>query len=191
MTGPITEQTDMTRNRKLKLTAATALTGLLSWPTAVALADTGLGVSGGVSGQTELSSSLPTIVGGVIGVLLGVVGVVFFVLMIYSGFLWMTAAGNEDQIKKARTLIFQAIVGMVIVFAAYGITEFVVGTIGLEDGGSWTIESSSVDTSADGDDSWTMYDDSGNVIDEGDPIEALLGEESAEDFDQLLNDLAN
>jgi hypothetical protein len=70
----------------------------------------------------------PTKIGQIIGVLLSFVGTVFFILIIYGGFLWMTAAGNEQNVTKAKGLITSAIIGLVIVLAAYAITSYV-GTI--------------------------------------------------------------
>jgi hypothetical protein len=40
--------------------------------------------------------------------------------------MWLTAGGNTDQTEKARTLITNATIGIVIVFAAYLITNFAV-----------------------------------------------------------------
>jgi hypothetical protein len=70
--------------------------------------------------------TLPQIVGGVIQVALGLIGVVLLVLLIYSGYLWMTAQGNEEQVKKAKSMLRNAVIGMIIIFAAYAITTFVV-----------------------------------------------------------------
>lgn len=63
--------------------------------------------------------------GTIIGYGLAFVGVIFFILMIYAGFLWMTARGNEEQITKAQDLIKSAIIGIIIVFLSYVITNFV------------------------------------------------------------------
>jgi len=63
--------------------------------------------------------------GQVIGIVLSFVGVLFFILMIYAGILWMTAQGNEQQVKKARDLLINAIIGLIIVLAAYAITSFI------------------------------------------------------------------
>ncbi len=63
--------------------------------------------------------------GTIIGYGLAFVGVIFFVLMLYAGFLWMTARGNEEQVKKAQELIQSAIIGMIIIFLSYVITNFV------------------------------------------------------------------
>ena len=53
------------------------------------------------------------------------VGIFFLILMVYGGFMWMTARGNEDRITKARDTIIAAIIGIAVVVAAYAITVFV------------------------------------------------------------------
>ena len=54
---------------------------------------------------------LPTMAGQIVGSVLGLVGVIFLVLMIYSGITWMTAAGNENSIKKAKQILTASISG--------------------------------------------------------------------------------
>ncbi|MDD2681108.1 MAG: pilin [Patescibacteria group bacterium] len=68
---------------------------------------------------------LSTKVGNVIGIVLSFVGVVFLILMIFAGLTWMTAAGNQEKVTKAKDLMINAIIGLVIVMAAYAITAFV------------------------------------------------------------------
>lgn len=60
-----------------------------------------------------------------IGYVLSVLGMIFVVLMLYAGFLWMTAGGEEAKIEKARKLIFNAIVGLVIILSSFAITVFI------------------------------------------------------------------
>ncbi|MFA5131660.1 MAG: pilin [Patescibacteria group bacterium] len=72
-------------------------------------------------GQTSLGSLISTIIQAALGLL----GAIFVVLMIAAGFQWMTAGGNEAQVKKAQDTIKTAIIGLVIVVAAYAITYFV------------------------------------------------------------------
>jgi hypothetical protein len=79
----------------------------------------------GADAQTDL----PTIIGSIVSQALGLVGVIFLILMIYGGFLWMTAQGNEEQIKKAKNIITGAVIGAVIVFMAYAITFFITETL--------------------------------------------------------------
>ncbi|MDD2758445.1 MAG: pilin [Patescibacteria group bacterium] len=56
---------------------------------------------------------------------LSVIGMVFLVLTIYAGALWMTAGGNEEQITKAKNIIKASVIGLIIIFSAYSITYFV------------------------------------------------------------------
>lgn len=53
------------------------------------------------------------------------IGVIFMGLIIYSGILWMTAQGNDSQVKKAKDTIIKSIVGLVIIMSAYAVTFFV------------------------------------------------------------------
>ncbi|OGY44701.1 MAG: hypothetical protein A3J62_01630 [Candidatus Buchananbacteria bacterium RIFCSPHIGHO2_02_FULL_38_8] len=62
----------------------------------------------------------------VIQVLLGLLGVIFIILIIYAGFMWMTSAGNEEKVGKAKNIIIAATIGLAIVLAAYIITYFVI-----------------------------------------------------------------
>lgn len=64
-------------------------------------------------------------IGGIIGVFFAFIGVLFLGFMVYAGWLWLTAGGNEEQVSKAKNLIRQAVIGLVIAVAAYGITYFV------------------------------------------------------------------
>lgn len=69
------------------------------------------------------------IIGKIINAFLGLLGIVFLVLMVYAGFLWMTAQGEAEKVNTAKKLIVQAVIGLAIVLAAYAITSFVVGRL--------------------------------------------------------------
>jgi hypothetical protein len=45
--------------------------------------------------------------------------------MIFAGLSWMTASGNQEKVNKAKDLMINAVIGLVIVMAAYAITAFV------------------------------------------------------------------
>ena len=57
-----------------------------------------------------------------IRVLLSLLGVIFLIILIYGGFLWMTSRGNEQEITRAKSIIQNSIIGLAIVIAAYAIT---------------------------------------------------------------------
>ena len=84
---------------------------------------------GGTTPSAQAGAQLPILIGRIIRVLLSLLGVIFLVLMVYAGFLWMTARGEEEPVTKAKDIIRQAIIGMIIVFLAYAITGFVVNAI--------------------------------------------------------------
>lgn len=69
--------------------------------------------------------TLSETIGRVIKVALGLVGTIFFALTVYAGYLWMTAQGNEEHVSKAKDILKMAVIGMIIVVAAYSITSFV------------------------------------------------------------------
>src|SRR3989338_1466684 len=75
--------------------------------------------------ETTDEDTIRTTVGTIIRAFLGLLGTIFLVLLVYAGYLWMTAGGNEEDVTKAKKLIFQAIVGLAIVMGAYAITAFV------------------------------------------------------------------
>ena len=84
------------------------------------------------TGQADVYTLISTIIQTVLSFL----GVVFLVLMIYGGFMWMTARGDDTQTKKAMSLIQAAIIGMVIVMSAYAISFFVMSQFGTLGGGT-------------------------------------------------------
>ncbi len=85
--------------------------------------------SAGIPGAGNTKIGPATLIGTIIGYVLAFVGVIFFGIMVYAGFLWMTARGGNEQVKKAKDMIEQAALGMVIVFMSYVVTNFVLKTL--------------------------------------------------------------
>ena len=75
---------------------------------------------------TGLKNTAPQVMAGtIIGAVLSLVGVVFFLLIIYGGLRWMLAQGNEQEVESAKQIIIAAVIGLIIVLAAYAITAFI------------------------------------------------------------------
>jgi amino acid transporter len=72
----------------------------------------------------------------IIQVALGFLAIIFLILIIFAGFRWMTASGNEEQVKKATKTITAAVIGLVVVLAAYTITYFIFNQLPFTGGGS-------------------------------------------------------
>ena len=75
--------------------------------------------------KAGVMTSFTSAIGKVVGVILSLVGVAFLVLMIYGGFTWMLARGNEQEVTKAIDLIQSAVIGLIVVLAAYAITAYI------------------------------------------------------------------
>ena len=95
----------------------------------------GLDATAGAAGLPS-GVDLPTVLGNVIGTALSMISVLFFGLMLYGGIMWMTARGKSENTQKALDTIIAAIIGVVIVLAAYAITNFVFSNVQSGAGGA-------------------------------------------------------
>lgn len=73
--------------------------------------------------------TMTTIVARVIKVVLGLVGVLALIMMIYGGITWMTSGGNVEQVKKGKNTLVWAVLGLAVVFLAYSLVYFVIEKI--------------------------------------------------------------
>ncbi len=89
--------------------------------------DLGLVINGTDLGtQTGLTQTDPrTLTVRIITVSLGLLGILLTCIILYAGFKWMTAGGNEDDVTEAKKLISSAVIGLLIILSAWSITEFV------------------------------------------------------------------
>lgn len=69
--------------------------------------------------------NLENVVGTIVNAALSLVGLIFLVLMVYAGFTWMLAQGDEGKIDKSKEIIKACIIGLIITASAYAITFFV------------------------------------------------------------------
>jgi hypothetical protein len=79
------------------------------------------------SGYADVSGTegISDLVARIIFTGLSVLATIFVVLIIISGYQWMTAGGNEEQVAKAKKNISNAVIGLVIILSAYAITWFI------------------------------------------------------------------
>ncbi len=118
-----------------KIFVVLAMMGLMLPSFALAADDFGLGeASKGTklikSGQgIDAQQSVPELIGTIVGVALSFVGAIFFLLILYAGFLWMTAFGSSEKADKAKSILEHAAVGLIIVLSAYAISRFVFSSL--------------------------------------------------------------
>lgn len=71
----------------------------------------------------------------VIALLLSVIGFLFFILLLWAGYLWVSAYGEEEKVKRAMGIARTAIIGLFLVFMSYAISIFVFEVLTRASGG--------------------------------------------------------
>lgn len=87
----------------------------------------GLNTAAGGTGLPK--DELVKTVGRLIQEVLSYLGVLFLILMLYSGFLYMTAQGDPKKIDTAVGIIRGAVIGLVIIAASYALAAFVINAV--------------------------------------------------------------
>jgi len=61
-----------------------------------------------------------------------IAGLVLFVMIVFGGFTIFTSTGNPEKIKQGQAMIVNAVIGFVIMFAAYWIIQILEMTLGFK-----------------------------------------------------------
>lgn len=69
------------------------------------------------------------IITNVISIISGFLGIIAVVIIMISGFQWMTAGGDEDAVKKAQTRLVQGVIGLILILSTWSIGYYVVNTL--------------------------------------------------------------
>jgi branched-subunit amino acid transport protein AzlD len=75
-------------------------------------------------GTADLKETVINIIQWVLGLL----GLIAVIMILWGGFMWMTAGGNEDKVATAKKIITAAVIGLIVILLAWAIVTFVVGT---------------------------------------------------------------
>jgi beta-lactamase regulating signal transducer with metallopeptidase domain len=77
------------------------------------------------SSTYNTSQDLYPMLGNIIAVILSLLGAIFIIFIIYGGYIWMTASGNEQKDEKATQIIKETIIGLIVILGAYAISYFI------------------------------------------------------------------
>lgn len=80
-------------------------------------------INGGYARAEETSAA--AFAGKFIKAFLSLLGVMFLILMLYAGYNWMIAHGDEQKVTKAKDTLRTSIIGLAIILSAYAIYSFV------------------------------------------------------------------
>ncbi len=84
---------------------------------------------GATGGYETSGNDIFGLIQTVINALLSIIGVLLLIYMLYAGYNWMTAQGEEEKVEKAKDTLKRAITGVIIIVAAYAISIFVMGRL--------------------------------------------------------------
>jgi hypothetical protein len=62
---------------------------------------------------------------GIINIVLSFLGLIAVIIVIYGGFVWMTSGGDADKVDKAKKILKNGLIGLVIVLLSWGIVVWV------------------------------------------------------------------
>lgn len=90
------------------------------------LIDTGTRIYGAQQANTDIGTYIGS---NILTPFFGILGLIFLILIIYGGLLWMMGGGNPDTVRKAKRILGSALIGLIIIMLAYGFTVFVFESI--------------------------------------------------------------
>ncbi|PKM91180.1 hypothetical protein CVU82_03975 [Candidatus Falkowbacteria bacterium HGW-Falkowbacteria-1] len=80
-------------------------------------------------------------------IILGLVGSLALLFFVYGGVMFLISAGNSEQVQKAKGIIINAAIGLIIVFMSYIIIQFAMKALGVNWNGSSSLISSTFEDS--------------------------------------------
>ncbi|MBI5728214.1 MAG: hypothetical protein HY984_00485 [Candidatus Magasanikbacteria bacterium] len=84
------------------------------------------------------TTCIAQIIGQLLYVALGLSGTLLLIMFIWAGVLWMTAGGDPKAVEKARGMIFNAVIGLLIIGLSFVLTGFVLEQLSKVVGGATT-----------------------------------------------------
>ncbi|KKW32986.1 MAG: hypothetical protein UY77_C0008G0003 [Candidatus Uhrbacteria bacterium GW2011_GWA2_53_10] len=74
-------------------------------------------------------TNIVLIIARIIRAFLGVLGIILTVLVIYAGWLYMSAGGETGKVETAKKVLKNAVIGLIIILSAFAITQFVISRL--------------------------------------------------------------
>lgn len=84
-----------------------------------------LGKESGFSDTQSTDVAMAENIGLGIKLFFSILGMIFVILIIYAGYKWMMAQGDEGEIKKAKAIINRAIIGLIIIIGSFAIWNLI------------------------------------------------------------------
>lgn len=114
------------------LVGVAVMAGVLLTPTAVAADPFAACSAAGGSDSTickNRGKDAQGMVRNIITMVLFLIGAIAVIAIIYGGFTYVTSNGDPKKVEQAKTIIFNAIIGLVVGLSASAIVAFVAGML--------------------------------------------------------------
>jgi len=82
-----------------------------------------------ITSTGEPYRAISVVIGRIIKALLGVVGAVALLMIVYGGMMMLTAAGSPDKVKKGKDVLTWAIIGSIVVLTSYMMVDYIINAI--------------------------------------------------------------
>jgi Type IV secretion system pilin len=112
-----------------KIAFSTVAIATIAQQSAFAAGGINVGVDKVQTGLQGRSDDLPTAVQGIITFITTFLYLIAVALALYGGFLMLTAAGDEEKVKKGKTVLMQAGIGLLVIFLASTIVRFILQAV--------------------------------------------------------------
>lgn len=106
-----------------------AFLAMLALPAMAGVSQMGTNLNSATASTGLTSTNLTSLISAAISTILAILGVVLVLYIIYAGWLWMTSGGTDEKVKKAKEMIKNAVVGLLLIMAAYAIASFVISAL--------------------------------------------------------------
>jgi cytochrome bd-type quinol oxidase subunit 2 len=69
--------------------------------------------------------SMAEYLGNIVNMIISLLGIIFTALILYAGYCWMTAAGDQSKLETAKNTLRRSIIGLIILTGSYAIWAFI------------------------------------------------------------------
>ena len=98
------------------------------WDEGTSAGDATVSLNNPLTGRVG-ASDINALIGTAINAVLGLVGSIALVMVIYGGFVWMTAMGNKEAVTKGKDIIVWSVAGLAVIFLAYAVVNFILADV--------------------------------------------------------------
>lgn len=85
--------------------------------------------AGGLQNPLNNINSIDDLLGAVLGAVVRIGSIILVLALVYIGFLFVVAQGNEEKLKSARTALLWTVIGGLILLGATAIKEVITATV--------------------------------------------------------------